>query len=77
MTEPDFWDVLAGGLGRDLRPLEEGTIVRYLGSIEKARPELWVVRSQIDDDRYTLASTQHEWERLNASRDELTVEDPR
>lgn len=64
--EEEFWSVLGMPL------LEVGTLVTYHGSIESARPELWRVAAQIGDDRYTLASTQYEWERLNVSRDEVT-----
>lgn len=68
-TEEEFWNVLGMPL------LAEGTVVEYHGSIEAARPELWKVAAQIGDDRYTLASTRYEWERLNVSRDEVRVHD--
>jgi hypothetical protein len=49
------------------RPLEPGTIVEYKGSMLAAHG-LWVVRVQLDEERYTLAHSLNEWERLNADR---------
>lgn len=71
MTDQEFWDVLSGGMGKDLSPLQPEELVLYRGTIEKATTELWVVHQQIDNDRYTLRHRTNEWERLNASRDEI------
>lgn len=68
VPEEEFFHRLAIELNVDV--LQPGTFVWYGGSIEKAHG-VWMIHSQISDDRYTLASTTNTWERLNADRDSL------
>lgn len=65
-----FDDIIAR-FERDIE-MPPGTKVLYQGRIEKCHG-VWVVSSHIDDTRVTLASVTNEWERLNASKSDLTV----
>jgi len=61
-------------LEAEIGELPPGTVVEYHGPMVEAHG-LWVVRVQVADARYTLAHPVHEWQRLNADRDDLTRTD--
>ncbi len=67
----DFW----ANLEKEFRAYEPGTRVMYRGATLNAHG-IWIVHSEVGDERYTLRCPQHTWERLNADREDLTpVED--
>ncbi len=62
-------------LERDFKPYVPGTLVRYTGAMLNAHG-LWVVHSEVGDERYTLRHPDNEWDRLNADREDITPVSP-